>query len=53
VRFEFAGRAHAEKFTPKLGINLQGCKVNKRMADVEEKLLESSRVEKFASSRLP
>jgi hypothetical protein len=23
VSFEFAGRAHAEKFTPKVGINLE------------------------------
>ena len=47
MRFEFAGRAHAEKFTPWLGINLERGNVNKRMEISGEKLQESSRVEKF------
>jgi hypothetical protein len=50
VRFEFAGRAHAEKFTPNVGINLQCCKVNNRMTVMEEKLLEASKIDKASGS---
>ncbi len=35
VRVEIAGRAHRGKFTPKLGISLQGIKVKKRMGILE------------------
>jgi hypothetical protein len=49
VRFEFAGRAHAEKFTPKLGINLERSNVNGRL-ELEEKKLREERTQ---DGRLP
>jgi hypothetical protein len=51
VRVEIAGRAHRGKFTPKLGISLQGIKVKNRMG-ILEKICKKVAIERRGSKTL-